>query len=432
MRLFTVNILFLLLASSICLKPQVKNHERGDGFWSLVNPIRLNNIIWLNDTLYASRNPLYQSNGGVYRSVDGGESWDTLYSVSDVLSSGLRLFIHPTNHKILYMIYGSLYRSTNAGQTWQTIFSSFGPLVRLGINRKNPDIMYVTKSIPYGAVFKTTDGGLDWNDASNGLPSEEYFQAGPIEINPEFPDTILLGTNAGLYRSTNGGMNWDTTKVKGFIPGLNIHPKLPNIAFAGTTYDWATYKTTDFGGTWYKTIGSRGAIKYLFNFLYDSLIYCSENSRSTNYGESWVKLDSLYNSWNDLAIDNLKNPTIYGLNITYGLFEYTDMISSIDTYLRGETLPESSSNPNPFNNSTTINCILKQTSSLNIYIYNSLGQKIKTLVNQTELTAGQYNYLWNGQDDSNANVASGFYLCVLITENNDKKEIQTLKLLLLK
>lgn len=140
-------VVIFVLSSFLSLNAQVINPTRGDGFWTQVNSIRLNQIIWLNDTLYASRNPLYQSNGGIYRSIDGGVSWDTLYSVSDVLSSGLRLFIHPTNHKILYMIYGALYRSTNAGYTWQTIFTSFGPLVRLGINPKKSDIMYVT-SLP--------------------------------------------------------------------------------------------------------------------------------------------------------------------------------------------------------------------------------------------------------------------------------------------
>ncbi len=414
------------------LNAQAINSERGEGFWTQVNTIRLNNITWLNDTLYASRNPLYQSNGGIYRSVDGGLNWDTLYSVSDVLSSGLRLFIHPTNHKILYMIYGALYRSTNAGLTWQIIFASFGPLVRLGINSNNPNIMYVTKSIPYGAVFKTTDAGLTWNDASIGLPSEEYFQAGPIEVNPDCPDTLLLGTNTGLYRSTNGGVNWDSTTVEGFIPGLNFHPHLPNIAFAGTTYDWATYKSTDFGGTWYKTIGSFGSTKYLFNLLDDSLIYNSENLKSTNYGETWNKLDTIYSGWGDLAINNLKNPTIYGLNITYGLFEYTDIISSVEKNVRITNIPESSCFPNPFNNTTSIQCELKRNSFLTIYIYNALGQKIKTLVNQNEFSAGRHTYLWNGQDDYQSNVASGFYLCLIFIENNEQKDVQTLKLLLLK
>ena len=204
----------------------------------------------MNDTLYAARNPLYQSNGGIYRSIDGGLNWDTLYSLTYSQSPGVRLFIHPTDHKILYMIAGNLYKSTNSGQSWQTIFGAFGPLLRLGINPKNPNIMYVTKSIPYGQVFKTTDGGLNWSDASVGLPIGEYFQAGPIEVNPEFPDTILLGTNFGLYRSTNGAASWDSTAVKGFITGVNINPYLTNDALASTLDGYNTYRTENFGSVW--------------------------------------------------------------------------------------------------------------------------------------------------------------------------------------
>lgn len=433
MKLLLKQIFFSIVVFTIYLQPQVKNSEKGDGFWTQINPIRLNQIIWLNDTLYASRNPLYQSNGGIYRSIDEGINWDTLFSTSEYLSGGgLRLFIHPTNHNILYMIYGSLYRSTNSGQTWQTIFSSFGSLVRLGINAQNPNVMYVTKSIPYGGVFKTTDAGFNWYDASNGLPSEEYFQSGPIEVNPEYPDTILLGTNSGLYRSTNGGMYWDTTIVNGLIAGLNIHPNLPNIAFAGTTYDWATYKTTDFGITWYKTQGSFGSSKYIFNLLNNSFIYNSENLKSTNCGETWNKLDTIFSGWGDLAINNVKNPSIYGLNITYGLFEYTDIISSIEKNININQIPISICFPNPFNNSTTIKFELKQNSILTIHIYNSLGQKVKTLVNNTEFSVGEHQYVWNGQDDYQSNVASGFYLCSIFIEDNEQKEVQTIKLLLLK
>lgn len=434
MSLLKIYVCFLLMLNGVAiLKAQPINPSSGDGFWSQINTMRMNQIIWINDTLYASRNPLYQSNGGVYRSIDGGVSWDTLNSVSDVLSSGLRLFIHPTNHKILYMIYGALYMSTNSGQSWQTIFGSVGPLVRLGINPKNPYIMYVTKSIPYGAVFKTIDAGLNWNDASNGLPSEEYFQAGPIEVNPEFPDTILLGSNTGLYRSTNGGMSWDTTQVKGFIPGLNFHPHLLNIAFASTTYDWATYKTTDFGRSWYKTIGSSGefAKNFVFHSLNPNIIYNTENLKSIDTGNTWFKIDTL-NSWVDLTSDKNKDILLFGSAGSYGLYVFKDVLLSVSDINNSSERQNFHSFPNPFNNSTTIMFELNRNSFITINIYNALGQKIKTLVNQTAFSTGQHSYLWNGQDDYYSDVAGGFYLCLISIENEEQKKVQSLKLLLLK
>ena len=431
MKLFkNYTALIFILISFLLLNAQVINPERGDGFWSLVNPIRLNQIIWLNDTLYASRNPLYQSNGGVYRSIDGGVSWDTLYSVSDVLSSGLRLFIHPANHKILYMIYGALYRSTNSGQSWQTIFASFGPLVRLGINPQNPNIMYVTKSIPYGAVFKTTDAGLTWNDASNGLPSEEYFQAGPIEVNLEFPDTILLGTNTGLYRSTNGGINWDTTQVKGFIGSLFLHPLNSAVYFAGTT---STLQSKDFGISWVIVDSTFIVDNLAFNKNNQQIIYSNDNFKSTDLGGTWHLIDSNFAyAFSDITIDSVSLSNLYSCN-HYGVFSFRDILLSSEKDISSTNLKYVTTNfPNPFNNSTTIKCNLKQNANLTLHIYNALGQKIKTLVNQTELSPGEHTYNWNGQDDYQSNVASGFYLCLIIIEYKEQKEVQSLKLLLLK
>ncbi|HQI42376.1 MAG: hypothetical protein B6D44_11855 [Ignavibacteriales bacterium UTCHB2] len=426
------NVLILVISSYSFINAQAVNPERGDGFWSLVNPIRLNQIIWMNDTLYAARNPLYQSNGGIYRSIDGGLNWDTLYSLTYSQSPGVRLFIHPTDHKILYMIAGNLYKSTNSGQSWQTIFGAFGPLLRLGINPKNPNIMYVTKSIPYGQVFKTTDGGLNWSDASVGLPIGEYFQAGPIEVNPEFPDTILLGTNFGLYRSTNGAASWDSTAVKGFITGVNINPYLTNDALASTLDGYNTYRTENFGSVWELTNYTSASSKFVFNAIDNNVIYCNTNRKSYDRGKNWLIIDTVHNSWTDLTINNLNIPTLYGLNLTYGLFEYTDNISSVEIEKRIQTIKKFISYPNPFNNTTTINCKLNQSSQLTIYIYNSLGQRIKTLVNKAELSAGEHNYLWNGQDDYKSNVASGIYFCMIFTESDKQKDVQTLKLLLLK
>lgn len=422
----------LFLSLSFVSYTQRINPALGDGFWTQVSTMRMNQIIWMNDTLYASRNPLYQSNGGIYRSVDDGMNWDTLYSVSDVTSSGLRLFIHPTNHRILYLIYGALYKSTNGGQTWNTIFGSFGPLVRLGINPKNPNIMYVTKSIPYGAVFKTTDGGNIWNDVSNGLPNEEYFQAGPIDVNPLYPDTILVGTNTGVYRSTNGGTNWDTTIVKGFIPGINIHPSRPNIVFASTTYDWSTYKTTDYDAAWYKTLGSYGASKYVFSSTFDSIIYSSENLKSNNFGDSWFKIDTIYSGWADLAINTSYNPTIFGINITYGLYKLTDMISTIDDASQLNNFLTTSNFPNPFNSTTRIQVEIPQQSFVSIIIYNSLGQRVNILLDKTELQAGKHFYNWNGRDVNGVSVATGIYFCNLFIGHSEKTESQTSKLVLLK
>lgn len=64
--------------------------------------------------------------------------------------------------------------------------------------------------------------------------------------------------------------------------------------------------------------------------------------------------------------------------------------------------------PNPFNPTTNISFDLAKNSQVSIAIYNAKGQKVKTLVNGN-FNAGSHQLTWNGKDDNNNSVASGFY-----------------------
>lgn len=80
--------------------------------------------------------------------------------------------------------------------------------------------------------------------------------------------------------------------------------------------------------------------------------------------------------------------------------------------------------PNPFNPETTINYCVKDAAPVRIEIYNSKGQKVRTLVNEIQST-GWYNPIWNGKDDNGQPVSSGVYLYRMSagTYHNTKKMI---------
>ncbi|MEA1972302.1 MAG: T9SS type A sorting domain-containing protein, partial [Candidatus Cloacimonadota bacterium] len=69
--------------------------------------------------------------------------------------------------------------------------------------------------------------------------------------------------------------------------------------------------------------------------------------------------------------------------------------------------------PNPFNPTTTIKYDLKETSFVQIGIFNIKGQKINSLVNQSE-NAGSKSIAWNGTDSLNNKVGSGLYFYRMI------------------
>ena len=70
--------------------------------------------------------------------------------------------------------------------------------------------------------------------------------------------------------------------------------------------------------------------------------------------------------------------------------------------------------PNPFNPITNIRYSLFQAGNINITIFNELGEKIKTLVNDKQLK-GKYQVQWDGKNEAGNYVASGIYICRLKT-----------------
>jgi len=66
--------------------------------------------------------------------------------------------------------------------------------------------------------------------------------------------------------------------------------------------------------------------------------------------------------------------------------------------------------PNPFNPTTTIQFALPAESIVTLEIYNMLGQRVATLINNEEFNAGVYTVSWNGQDSSGRTVSSGMYI----------------------
>ncbi|HOH48761.1 MAG TPA: FlgD immunoglobulin-like domain containing protein [Candidatus Syntrophosphaera sp.] len=93
----------------------------------------------------------------------------------------------------------------------------------------------------------------------------------------------------------------------------------------------------------------------------------------------------------------------HDIAITYGTTANDDLVNVIplESYL-------GSNFPNPFNPSTTIQYGLKEASSVRINVYNSRGQLIRTLIDESK-AAGTYRVVWDGKDSNNRSVSSGIY-----------------------
>ncbi len=122
----------------------------------------------------------------------------------------------------------------------------------------------------------------------------------------------------------------------------------------------------------------------------------------------------------NVAVKNKKTFSKEPVSIlTLGNFEQRNVIP--DSYSLNQNYP------NPFNPETTIQYDIPEPVHVNIVIYNTLGEKIKTLVDE-EKKAGVYTVLWNGTNDNGVKVGSGVYIIKMFTN----QKVKMRKMLLVK
>jgi sugar lactone lactonase YvrE len=93
-----------------------------------------------------------------------------------------------------------------------------------------------------------------------------------------------------------------------------------------------------------------------------------------------------------------------------------------------ETFTLSQNYPNPFNPSTKFSYSLPNASDVKIVIYDVFGREVKTLVNDINKPAGEYNVTWNGKDNNNRQAVSGVYFYNMQAAGFNK----TMKMVLMK
>jgi uncharacterized repeat protein (TIGR01451 family) len=263
-------------------------------------------------TIYAGTN-----SGGVFKSTNGGASWSASSSgLTDM--NILALAIHPATPSTIYLGTSNrgVFKSTNSGSTWRAVNTGQNGMVinDLKIDPVTPSTIYVATE---QRVFKTTNSGANWTAVHTGLNQIGYVNN--LAINPVTPSTIYLGaSNRGVYKSTDGGANWNLTGLtQPSISALVINPSSPSILYAGTSN--GTFKTTDGGDSWNGS--NAGLTNRVVNTLEispanSSIIYAgTENGvfKSTNGGNTWSgSASGLAGAViNALAIDPLTPATIY-------------------------------------------------------------------------------------------------------------------------
>jgi photosystem II stability/assembly factor-like uncharacterized protein len=151
---------------------------------------------------------------------------------------------------------GGLWKSVDGGQTWTT---NTDHLPNLGvsdilIHPGNPDIMYIAtgdkqrgSALSLG-VMKSVDGGQTWQFTGLNPEVTEKCKMGKMLMHPDNPGIILAATNKGIYKTMDEGNTWEN-KAPGDFFDIEVHPNHSSIWYASRAAT-GVYRSLDSGETW--------------------------------------------------------------------------------------------------------------------------------------------------------------------------------------
>jgi photosystem II stability/assembly factor-like uncharacterized protein len=173
---------------------------------------------------------------GMYKSTDAGRTWSHIGLRETRFIGGI--VVHPTDPDLVYVaalgdVFGpneerGVYRSRDGGKTWQKIFyrSDVAGAVKLSMDRNNPRILFaavwqarrnfwnISSGGPGSGLFRSKDGGDTWEEVSGktGFPERPLGKIGvavsPVKSGRVWALVEAEGDKTGLYRSDDYGERW--------------------------------------------------------------------------------------------------------------------------------------------------------------------------------------------------------------------------------
>lgn len=253
--------------------------------------------------------------GGIWKSTDAGVNWTPLTDyLPQIGVSGIA--VHPTDSKTIYIATGDddagdssaigVWKSTDGGTTWNNTGALSGnpnSMNEIYIHPDNHETVLVATS---SGVHKTTNGGTTW-------VRKLVANIEDLKMKPNDPTTWYAASGNTFYRSTDSGENFASITISGFSNSrrmvIDVTPADPNIVYflssANSNAFNGVYKSTNSGATFSKTF-ENDDIFQSSQAWYDLAFTVSDTDpntlfvgvlniwRSTNGGDNFTKI----NDWN--------------------------------------------------------------------------------------------------------------------------------------
>ena len=242
------------------------------------------------------RNTYYlaSASGGVWKSTDGGLTWNPIFDDQPISSIG-SIAVAPSDPNVIYVGSGEanirgnvaagngIYKSTDAGKTWTHVWKQEGQIGTMVVHPTNPDIAFAAVlghafgPNPERGVYRTTDGGKTWVQV---LKKNDDTGASDVALDPSNPRILFAGfwearrypwdlksggPGSGLYVSRDGGDTWTLLTGKGLPDGIwgkvgvAVAPSDGRRVYALIEADeGGLFRSDDGGETWTRTSAFRG------------------------------------------------------------------------------------------------------------------------------------------------------------------------------
>jgi len=281
---------------------------------------------------------IYATTGRLYRSDNGGETWNHVGWVND-FTQGM-IVIDKNSPNIVYSASEwGLYKSIDYGENWQTMHNVNGHTYIIGLS-SDSNVLFGDDQ---GKLLKSSNQGKDWEIKQNGLIS---YSTMAIHFPQADSNRIMIGTGgAGLYISYNNGISWEQKyagwdMLPNFIRSILTDPTDENIIYYNSGVDLFKSNNGGDGGSRLHVYTGGFFTSLAIDPQNTNILYCSTSDsgvyKSTDYGIAWEAVNNGISTLNVhvLAI-NPQNP-----NMLYAGTNEQSIFKTIDGGANWENIGE--------------------------------------------------------------------------------------------